>query len=252
MFHKNFKTIFLLIMSVVISAGLFGCGSCGNKENNNPPGVIVDPDDNSKLPENLFEIDGDVISFGLYPQSLATGEEGQIELTATPYENYGFDVGIVSGETYRFRKEKIKWRIIEKNDSGYTAISEKVLDSCAFAEIGRTGFENSLIKKKIEEIYDSAFSDSEKKYVTVSIPSKRILDSVNTVAEATDYAIAKGLRMWGSDLEGYERNSAYWLCDEGQFENYFAFVDFNGKTDETGYISNAPYFGVRLIIRIGL
>lgn len=252
MFYKNIKTVFLLIMSVVISAGFFGCVSVGNKENDDTPTDIVDPDDNVGLPKDLFEIDGDVISFGFYPQSLATGEDGQTELTATPYENYGFGVEIVGGGTYRFRNEKIKWRIVESSDSGYTAISEKILDACAFAEIGCTGFENSLIKRKMDEIYDAAFSDTEKRYVTLSIPSAGILGSVNAAAEATDYAIAKGLRMWGSDLEGYERNAAYWLSDEGQFANYFAFVDFNGKTDETGYISNAPYFGVRLIIRIGL
>ena len=240
------KRLFFTVTSLLLSVVFFCFAACGKGENEKPPKEEIDP-------TTLFEIDGNVISFGLYPQSLATETEaGQTELFATPYEDFHFGVDISQGETYSFSKEKIRWLIIEKTDDGYTALSEKILDSCAFAEIGCAGYENSIVKAKVAEIYGLAFTDTEKEFVTLSIPAASIIVSENAVAEATDYAIAKGLRMWGSDLTGYERNAAFWLSDKGQFADYYKFVDFNGKTDGTGYICNAPYFGVRPVIRINL
>ena len=69
-------------------------------------------------------------------------------------------------------------------------------------------------------------------------------------AKASDYAIARGL--WTSDLLGYIGNGAYWLKDAGTDARYAKFVDFNGLINEDGYMVHAPYFGIRLVLKITL
>ena len=117
----------------------------------------------------IFEENGiSYLYLGTYPQSLVddstiisnlnnistTNNLGYIEyngneykkVTASPYQsNYAFTNGqtIVSGNTYYFKVEPIKWRILESNDGTYKLLTDMLLDN--------TKFHTSLLTRTINE-----------------------------------------------------------------------------------------------------
>ena len=111
------------------------------------------------------------IHFGRYPQTVVTdtslinsllliseeNEFGYIEYSgeeykkviAAPYENNSIFANgktITTSETYFFKVEPIKWRVLEENNGSYKLLSELVLDNKAFSINGTNNYEKSSIR----------------------------------------------------------------------------------------------------------
>ena len=125
--------------------------------------------ENPKLGINIYEENGkQYIVYGKYPQSLVTDKElieklsniteensqGYIEynnveykkIKATPHVTtkcFKNEEPIVSGETYFFKVEPIKWRVLETLEGSYKVISEVLLDVIDFY----TPLENEQYRK---------------------------------------------------------------------------------------------------------
>ena len=154
---------------------------------------------------------GDFILFGYYPQTIAEegvvdenavqqsngyylGNDGEYyaQVVAIPYNsNYIFsdETAIVSGETYYFKVEPIKWRILDDAYGDGTAliVSYIIINSMAYqskyveADDGRyyvTGYEGSIFannyehsevrKWLINDFYDTAFTGTQQSLINTT------------------------------------------------------------------------------------
>lgn len=171
------KKQYLLVASVLLSLSLTSCG------NPNAPKV---------------DLENKVITYGLYPQSRVTNEDGLLfqlrELTPEAidedtgwylYEGayyakvsakplYGnstdavFENGdkIVEFDSYWFRCEPIIWRILAEKDDGYFAVSEYVIESHVFSSDTWNDYSQASIRTYLNgEFFNKAFAKDEGEYV---------------------------------------------------------------------------------------
>lgn len=168
----------LLVASAMFSLSLTSCGG-----NPNAPKI---------------DLENKVITYGLYPQSRVTNENGLLsqlrDLTPEAidedtgwylYEGayyakvsakplYGnstdavFENGdkIVEFDSYWFKCEPIIWRILAEKDDGYLAFSEYVLESHVFNSNTWNDYSQSSIRTYLNmEFFNIAFSKDEGEYV---------------------------------------------------------------------------------------
>ncbi len=131
----------------------------------------------------VFDNDSKTVTYGLYPQAhvsdttiltelnkLTTTESNgwylyndtyYAKLTAKPYSSgYTFDdkTTIVSGTTYWFKCEPIKWKILETSDNTYTLLSTVLLDAHRY-DSSSNNYANSEIRDWLNGTFlNSAFN----------------------------------------------------------------------------------------------
>lgn len=210
---------------------------------------------------NNLEYDGTYAYLGFFPQTIKNesviiteqtnslgyylGLDGEYyaKLVAKPCEpNYVFsnEKEIVEGETYYFKVEPIKWRILEDESENYQLLSEYVLDCKQWGNL-TSNYEQSDIRVWLNSIfYNQAFTEELRKIIqttevdnsTASTGYNRnpyacgntndkiyllsYLDVTNTnygfnsdtsrIAKTTDYAKAQGIY-----VDNGNSTSAWWL-----------------------------------------
>ena len=205
-------------------------------------------------PQDLFSVDGNTLTFGKYPSSILSqsGAGAYETVTATPYESVTLNgVNVVNGGEYRFAVEDVLWTVVETTEKGYVAVSQEIVDAAPYhSAFGATSYESASVKAKVDTIYNAMFSELERQICSVSLIDAEFVSEYTDVApaKASDLAIARGC--WVSDLTGYVGNGAYWLKDLAVNAGYAKFVDFNGLTNDDGYMVNDPSYGIRLVIEI--
>ena len=124
------------------------------------------------------------------------GEE-YAKVVAPPYETgYKFINGstIRSGQTYYFKVEPIKWRVLEEADGTYTLLSEYIIDKQVFytssdnrtigdQTIYANNYEHSTIREWLNNaFYNKAFSSPEKGSILTTL----VDNSASTTASSTN------------------------------------------------------------------
>ena len=124
------------------------------------------------------------------------GEE-YAKVVAHPYETgYKFINGstIQSGQTYYFKVEPIKWRVLEEADGTYTLLSEYIIDKQVFytssgnrtigdQTIYENNYEHSTIREWLNNaFYNKAFSSPEKGSILTTL----VDNSASTTASSTN------------------------------------------------------------------
>lgn len=249
------------------------------------------------------------INYGKYPQTVVsdnslilalnnlteTNSEGYYKydgneyakLTATPGDNsYKFSDNtiVVSGTTYYFKVEPIKWRIISNNDGTIQLLSEYIIDSQYYHPNTKTrtiggktiypnNYEHSYIREWLNNsFYNKAFGtpdqnailttlvnnsasttdSSSNSYASNNTNDKIYLlsyqDAINSstrYAITTDYARAKGAYM--STSTSTYGNGDWWLRSPHSIDSGLAFRVHRG-----GYLSNYIVNYARLGVRPAL
>ncbi|MDY4144796.1 MAG: DUF6273 domain-containing protein [Bacilli bacterium] len=134
---------------------------------------------------------GDIIEFGLYPQTIKArdvniissnpdangyyiGSDGDnyVLHKANPQGNYTFSnrENIVNGKEYYFKVEPIKWKVLDSTDDKVLLFSEVVLNAHAFDENNSNDYEASSIRKWLNnDFYNKAFNDREKDLILTDV-----------------------------------------------------------------------------------
>ena len=159
---------------------------------------------NRKIEEVPYIEDGNYIYFGEYPQTLKLpsveilenvaldyrgyykGSDGYYyaKVVADPYgDDYIFANGnnyVVEGETYYFKVESIKWRILKTSNGYYDLLCESIIDNRAY-DNDSNKYDVSDVRKWLNEtFYKTAFSDFQKEYI--------LQTEVDNSPESTGYA----------------------------------------------------------------
>ena len=123
---------------------------------------------------------GDYLLFGEYPQSLKAddvtvtnetnelgyflGSDGEYyaKVISAPYaEGYTFANGsaVESGETYYFKVEPIRWRILSEGEDYALVLCDSIIDSVAFSTAKSNNYEYSTIREWLSgQFYYTAFT----------------------------------------------------------------------------------------------
>lgn len=171
---------------------------------------------------------------------------------------------IKPSKEYYYKVEPIKWKILEKNNDSVLCMSDLILSSNYFGKKCDEYCDSHIREYVINDMYNLAFNDDEKKYVIpykydydlddVTIPSYDDLNNSNygykkgeTIDEArlkymTDYARSRC--SYADAKYGY-----YWLNDELYARYYMSYVDQFGMINQ-GHVESD--FGVVLKIKIKL
>ncbi len=149
--------------------------------------------------------EGEYIYFGLYPQTVVddanlieeldklvqTNSNGYYvfegneyaKLSANPYGSspkFSNEETIISGKTYYFKVEPIKWRILEKKDGTLTLLADMILDQEKFyisadsrtideTTIYANNYEHSIIREWLNnDFYNKAFNSVDKSNILTS------------------------------------------------------------------------------------
>lgn len=230
---KKILSIFFIVMCLSI---VFVLASCGSEEYE---------------PEYMY--------FGEYPQTIKAqdvtitenqnekgyflGSDGEYyaQVVAAPCdkENYKFSNGekIVEGETYYFKVEPIRWKVITKANGTAFVVCDTILANQSF-DAEKNEYDNSDIREWLnEEFYKTAFSEPEKNSIKKTIVNEDSKESdkvfllsdeeaknedllfstkekeqkydVSRQMSTSDYARATGV--WMTINEDYYGNGFWWL-----------------------------------------
>jgi len=130
---------------------------------------------------------GDYLLFGEYPQSLKAedvtvtaesnelgyflGSDGEYyaKVVSTPYaEDYTFANGsaVTGGETYYFKVEPIRWRILSEGEEHTLILCDSIIDSSAFSTAKSNNYEYSTVRDWLGgQFYDTAFSELQRELI---------------------------------------------------------------------------------------
>ncbi len=148
--------------------------------------------------EEFYDRDGDFIFMGEYPQTLALADaisgmgtevdddgyytssydsERYAKVVATPYERgYTFsnEEEVINGETYYFKVEPIKWRIVDISGKKALLLAEILLDNSKY-DFDDCNWENSDIRNLLNNnFYNKAFNDSQQGIIETSLVDNSI------------------------------------------------------------------------------
>ena len=135
-------------------------------------------------PNFIYERQGDYLYFGLYPQTLkpenvniflkdGPNEQGYYKgndgyryaqvVADSSVSGYKFsnDSQILSGTTYYFRVEPLKWRIVGESDGDMTVICESIINAMEYGD--SNNYEESAVRDwLVDEFYNTAFNERQK------------------------------------------------------------------------------------------
>lgn len=168
---------------------------------------------------------GDIIEFGLYPQSIISpnvyiekkesdstyyiGSDKEkyvvVKTEAFDDKNQKFSNGtkIEKGEEYFFRLEPIKWEVLETKGDEILLFSTLILDGHKFDKRSNI-YKDSEIKKWLEnDLYNMAFTDEEKRMIKETLVKDQdnvlnnIFSNIFLLSESeiknTSYGFKKGI-----------------------------------------------------------
>lgn len=136
--------------------------------------------------EKYYVSDGDYIYFGEYPQSLKAddilvgttpddrgyylGSDGfyYAKVTATPYASgYYFSTGdgVVSGTTYYFKVEPIRWRILTEEDGKALLFCDSIIEYRRYDDSSNNWAESEIRQWLNETFYTVAFDDLQRELI---------------------------------------------------------------------------------------
>ncbi|MDD4244170.1 MAG: DUF6273 domain-containing protein [Bacilli bacterium] len=258
------------------------------------------------LTDGLISVVLTYVYFGTYPQTVvadnnlisslnsltSTNANGYYEyqgseyvkVESTPYSNiYQFMNGstIKRYQTYYFKVEPIKWRVLEEVDDTYTLLSEYIIDKQIF-DNAFNNYERSEMREWLNNsFYNKSFSTLEKTSIlttivdnsastTISSSNPNACNNTNDkvyllsyqearsstygftqnsarTSTTTDYARAIGVYM-ATDSKHYE-NGSWWLRSPYLFNEFYSNnIDDYGQISD--YIVYTTAIGVRPVIRI--
>ncbi len=174
--------------------------------------VVSDRIDSGSSGEISYgEINDGFCYFGEYPQTLKEGNvivgdtadyrgyyygsDGAYyaKVVATPYaDSYTFSngAGVVKGETYYFKVEPIRWRVVEKNGSEVTLICDGIIANQAFDGYNDGEYSNNYAESDVRAwlngtFLNEAFSDIEQKKILDTMVDN---SAASTGAATNDFA----------------------------------------------------------------
>ena len=140
-------------------------------------------------PNFIYERQGDYLYFGLYPQTLKPenvniflkdgpneqgyykGSDGYLYaqvMADSSVSGYKFsnDSQILSGITYYFRVEPLKWRIVGESDGDMTVICESIINAMEYGD--SNNYEESAVRAWLaNEFYNTAFNERQKALIKI-------------------------------------------------------------------------------------
>lgn len=140
-------------------------------------------------PNFIYERQGDYLYFGLYPQTLkpenvniflkdGPNEQGYYKgndgyryaqvVADSSVSGYKFanDSRILSGTTYYFRVEPLKWRIVGESDGDMTVICESIINAMEYGD--SNNYEESAVRAWLaNEFYNTAFNERQKALIKI-------------------------------------------------------------------------------------
>lgn len=296
----SFILIAMLLIGMLVSCGKNNASNDNTEEssidssetNNSTDKGNAETNKNGETakPDGTTENTAEYIYFGEYPQTLkadgvsveATADSRGYYLgsdncyyarvVAKPYEaGYRFSDGTTvakADNTYYFKVEPLKWRVVSASESEAFLVCESVIDAKRFDDTSNDYFE-SEIRAYLNDIFASAaFNESElarvveasldgdgalkDKVLLLSKTQALALDAdAKRMKSASDYAIANGA--WISTSDGYYRN-AIWLLRspaEGS-DSFVCYCDQYGEVNNGGTLLSSNFFGVSPAIKIKL
>ena len=151
--------------------------------------------------EQVYTREGDYIYFGEYPQTIKAdnvtvgdvadedgyylGSDGEryAKMVADPYSSsFIFSDGskMIGGETYYFKVEPIRWRILSENENGAFILADSIIENRVYDAGGSNNYMNSDIRAWLnEDFLDIAFEDLAQSLIKTT--------TVNNSAYSTGY-----------------------------------------------------------------
>ena len=230
--------------------------------------------------EIIYTRDGDYIYFGEYPQTIKEshvriidtvdrrgyylGSDGEYYAEVTAWslgDDYTFSTGenVIRGETYYFKVEPIRWRILEENDGEVLILCDSIIANKRF-DHSTSNYAESEIRAWLNKgFYNEAFNDLQKELILTTTVDNRECEDTNdklfllSLAEATnpaygfqdgnfydvakrmltsDYTRAKGAKMAVDSWESqYYGNGIWWLRSPDDSVNpHMDIIYHNGST----------------------
>ena len=207
----------------------------------------------------------------------------RISIADTDYAGY------FGNSTYRYFKwERIKWKVLKNNGSTLFLVADIALDAKKYNDsLESITWENSAIRSWLNDnFYNTAFSSNEQGGIVtqnivnednshygteggnntddnvyllsineVKNPSYGFCDweevgSMSRRIKASDYANARGTRV--DTRYDYRGNCQWWLRSPGQLEIDALFVDYDGKGNLNGAVTDRSVKGVCPALHIKL
>lgn len=245
----------------------------------------------------LYRIKGELIYFGEYPQSLKSdevtvlnvrdargyflGSDGYYyaKVVATPDWKVSFSTEetIVEGETYYFKVERIRWRVLKSDGNTAILVCDSIIDTQIYDD-GVNNYKESYIRQWLNrEFYNTAFGDLQKEIILTSTVDNGDMqnpfdcedteDNVYLLSEeeaydkayfethldrqrkTSDYARARGA--FTTYIESISGDGNWWLRSPNGYSEYHAqCIDIGGRVDYKGVSSLG--FGVVPALKIKL
>jgi len=169
--RKSVEYLFSLFVGVsLLGTSVFCLSSCYDSTLNGLPYVENDMTylkygsypqtvvTNSRLISNLDDVI-DVDSNGYYSYD----DNEYAKLVAEPscdYFNFSDETTkVVNGETYYFKVEPIKWRVIYENEGTYQLLSEYILDEYEYDDSSNNYMDFEIREWLNDDFYNIAFTD---------------------------------------------------------------------------------------------
>ena len=190
---------------------------------------------------DMYYRDGNYIYFGEYPQTLKAddvaisttvdcrgyylGSDGYYyaKIVANPiYSGYTFDSGksIVDSDTYYFKVQPIKWRILTESDGNALILCDMVIDCHRYDDNKYIkSYENSEIREwLLQEFYNKTFTNLQKQIVqTIKQDEVFILSSgelkthLNSQESRASWFVTDYARATGTELSSGTNYAYSWL-----------------------------------------
>ncbi len=242
-----------------------------------------------EYPQTLLENNAaiEALNDGIADSTILADGQGYYAYEGDRYAKYiptASQNGYNQGETYYFKVEPIKWRILGSEGAQAIVISDVILDSMAFNTVSQNLWASSALREWLNgDFYDNTFVNADNHYHIVETDTVRshnpahgsnsgadVEDNLsllsiegatnfeygfnsnlsyadsNRAALNSDYAKARGAYTDGDD------KGAWWLYTPGSNSYYASYVGNDGKVYANGTNVTISYLGVRPVMTLRL
>ena len=210
-----------------------------------------------------YDMDGDYIYFGEYPQTIKAddititdtqdargyylGSDGYYyaKVTATPNSSgYTFSTGasVTSGEVYYFKVEPIRWRILSTDGKTALILCDSIIANHRYDDSYNNNYAQSEIRQWLNDtFYESAFSDLQREIILTTTVDNSVYstgDSSNSYAceDTEDKVFLLSYREVTSSAYGFASNySTYNTARRMQTSDYSRATGVLMNTSSTYY-----------------
>ena len=226
--------------------------------------------DNSTVLEvrcrNTYYRDGEYIYIGEYPQTIKAndvkitttmdergyylGSDGfyYAKTTATiPYTGYTFSTGetVVKGQTYYFKVEPIRWRILTAEEGKAFLLCDEIIDYGYF-DLNYGNYKTSKIREWLNDsLFETAFIDIQQQSVLTTVLENDVSDKLFflSYADVTNADYGFNVTSYVEDVArikqptdyvmSYTASCGWWLRSLYHIANHTEIVTYQGKTGST-------------------